>query len=150
MWPAVLWLIAGIALIAAEVLSGEFVLLMLGGGALAAAGASFLVPDSPVVGGVTLPSGEYTVQGLGNSGNAISIRKSDQTAKGLTLAIRCESGKTPEQSKLVFHRYGDRYFLAKIWMAGDNSGHEFPKSRREAEVAMDYPAQEVVLVASLR
>ena len=35
MWPAVLWLIAGIALIAAEVLSGEFVLLMLGGGALA-------------------------------------------------------------------------------------------------------------------
>ena len=34
-------------------LSGEFVLLMLGGGALAAAGASFLVPDSPVVGGVT-------------------------------------------------------------------------------------------------
>ena len=53
MWPAVLWLIAGIALIAAEVLSGEFVLLMLGGGALAAAGVSFLVPDSPVVGGVT-------------------------------------------------------------------------------------------------
>ena len=53
MWPAVLWLIAGIALIAAEVLSGEFVLLMLGGGALAAAGVSFFVPDSPVVGGVT-------------------------------------------------------------------------------------------------
>ena len=53
MWPAVLWLIAGIALIAAEVLSGEFVLLMLGGGALAAAGVSFVVPDSPVVGGVT-------------------------------------------------------------------------------------------------
>jgi membrane protein implicated in regulation of membrane protease activity len=53
MWPAVLWLIAGVVLIGAEVLSGQFVLLMLGGGALAAAGASFLVPDSPVVGGVT-------------------------------------------------------------------------------------------------
>ncbi len=53
MWPALLWLIAGVVLIAAEVLSGQFVLLMLGGGALAAAGASFLVPDSPVVGGVT-------------------------------------------------------------------------------------------------
>jgi hypothetical protein len=108
------------------------------------------IPFNFVVGGATLPSGEYTVQGLGNSGNAISIRKLDQTAKSLTLAIRCESSKTPEQSKLVFHRYGDRYFLAKIWMAGDNAGHELPKSRREAEVAMDYPAQEVVLVASLR
>jgi membrane protein implicated in regulation of membrane protease activity len=53
MWPAVLWLIAGVLLIGAEVLSGQFVLLMLGGSALAAAGVSFLVPDSPVVGGVT-------------------------------------------------------------------------------------------------
>ena len=40
MTAAVIWLIAGLALIAAEVLSGDFVLLMLGGGALAAAGAS--------------------------------------------------------------------------------------------------------------
>ena len=107
------------------------------------------IPFNFVVGGATLPSGEYTVQGL-SLGNAISIRKLDQTAKSLTLAIRCESSKTPEKSKLVFHRYGDRYFLAQIWMAGDNAGHELPKSRREAEVAMDYPAQQVVLVASLR
>lgn len=42
MTAAVIWLIAGLALIAAEVLSGEFVLLMIGGGALAAAGASAL------------------------------------------------------------------------------------------------------------
>lgn len=52
MWPAVVWLVVGVVVIAAEVLSGEFVLLMLGGAALAAAGVSFLVPDMPVVGGV--------------------------------------------------------------------------------------------------
>ncbi|HEU0088386.1 MAG TPA: NfeD family protein [Pseudonocardiaceae bacterium] len=39
---AVLWLIAGVLLIAAEVLSGDFVLLMLGTGALAAAGSAAL------------------------------------------------------------------------------------------------------------
>ncbi len=51
MTAAVIWLIAGLALIAAEVLAGEFVLLMLGGGALAAAGASVLFPESsPLVG----------------------------------------------------------------------------------------------------
>ena len=38
----VVWLIAGVVLIAAEVLSGSFVLLMLGGGALAAAGSAAL------------------------------------------------------------------------------------------------------------
>lgn len=53
MWPAALWLIAGVLLVAAELLSGQFVLLMLGGGALVAAGVSFLVPDAPLVGGVT-------------------------------------------------------------------------------------------------
>jgi membrane protein implicated in regulation of membrane protease activity len=42
MTAAVIWLIAALVLIAAEVLSGEFVLLMLGGGALAAAVASLL------------------------------------------------------------------------------------------------------------
>lgn len=52
MVPAVVWLVLGVVLIAAEVLSGDFVLLMLGGAAMAAAGASFLVLDSPVVGGV--------------------------------------------------------------------------------------------------
>jgi membrane protein implicated in regulation of membrane protease activity len=42
MTPAVIWLIVGLVLIAAEVLSGEFVLLMLGSGALVAGGASLL------------------------------------------------------------------------------------------------------------
>lgn len=51
MTPALIWLVAGIVLIAAEVLSGEFVLLMLGGAALLAAGASALVAGSLVVGG---------------------------------------------------------------------------------------------------
>lgn len=51
MTAAVIWLIAGLALIATEVLAGEFVLLMLGGGALAAAGASVLLPEGgPLVG----------------------------------------------------------------------------------------------------
>jgi membrane protein implicated in regulation of membrane protease activity len=40
MTAAALWLIAGLVLVAAEVVSGEFVLLMLGGGALVAAAAS--------------------------------------------------------------------------------------------------------------
>lgn len=52
MSPALIWLIAGLVLIAAEVLSGEFVLLMLGGAALLAAGASAIVTGSIALGGV--------------------------------------------------------------------------------------------------
>jgi membrane protein implicated in regulation of membrane protease activity len=42
----VIWLIAGIAMLGAEVLTGTFVLLMFGGGALVAAGASALLGAS--------------------------------------------------------------------------------------------------------
>jgi membrane protein implicated in regulation of membrane protease activity len=51
MTAAAIWLIVGVLLVLAELLSGEFVLLMLGGGALAAAGVSLFV-GGPVVGGV--------------------------------------------------------------------------------------------------
>jgi membrane protein implicated in regulation of membrane protease activity len=42
MTAAVIWLVAALVLICAEALSGEFVLLMLGGGALVAAGVAWL------------------------------------------------------------------------------------------------------------
>ncbi|MBV9139928.1 MAG: NfeD family protein [Pseudonocardiales bacterium] len=45
--PAVVWLIAGFALIAAEVLTGGFVLIMLGVGALVAAGFAALGAGIP-------------------------------------------------------------------------------------------------------
>ncbi|HVL85288.1 MAG TPA: NfeD family protein [Pseudonocardia sp.] len=55
---ALVWLVVGLALIAAEVISGEFVLLMLGGGALAAAVAAALgfglLPAALVFGGTSV------------------------------------------------------------------------------------------------
>jgi membrane protein implicated in regulation of membrane protease activity len=43
MTTPLLWLVVGLVLVAAELVSGEFVLLMLGGGALVAAGAALVV-----------------------------------------------------------------------------------------------------------
>lgn len=66
----------------------------------------------------------------------------------MVMANSCASAKPSDTSKLVFHRYGDRSFLSQIWTAGYSSGAELPQSRREAEVAMDFPLQQVVLIAS--
>jgi hypothetical protein len=38
------------------------------------------------------------------------------------------------ESKLVFNRYGDHYFLSQIWEAGDNAGRELMKSREERQL----------------
>ena len=106
------------------------------------------VPFNFIVTGATLPAGEYTIKGLGNG--TMSISSSDMNAHTLVLSNRCESINSATKSKLVFHRYGDRYFLANIWVAGETSGRQLPTSGREREVARDYSVQDVVLFAALR
>jgi len=60
--------------------------------------------------------------------------------------------KASQQTKLVFTRYGDQYFLSEIWMAGTTVGQKLPKSRREREleIAQNETAQQVVILAELR
>ena len=108
------------------------------------------VPFNFIVNKTELPAGQYTIQAIGLSGSAMSIQSQDNKIVKLVLPHACESTGTQEASKLVFHRYGSEYFLAQIWAAGNNRGQELPKSGREREVAMDYPVQNVVVVAALR
>ncbi len=105
------------------------------------------VPFDFIVGNATLPAGEYTIEPLGA---ALSIRDADQKPKSLIMSNRCESLDPSDTTKLVFHRYGNRYFLAQIWVAGEMAGRQVAKSPRETEVALDYPVQNVVVVAALR
>ena len=41
------------------------------------------------------------------------------------------TGKTQENSTLVFNRYGDRHFFAQAWLVGDSIGMQARKSRSE-------------------
>ena len=34
-------------------------------------------------------------------------------------------------TRLVFHRYGELYFLSEVWTLGDSSGRQLLKSRQE-------------------
>src|SRR5687768_8463705 len=38
------------------------------------------------------------------------------------------------KNTLVFHRYGNQYFLKQIWAAGATSGRQMFKSRKESEL----------------
>jgi hypothetical protein len=108
------------------------------------------VPFDFIVNGATMPSGGYSIDSIGESGKALFIHNLDQKARSLVLSNRCEKLSPSKTTKLVFHRYGDRYFLTQIWVRGENAGRQLPVSRREAEMARDYTMQEVVLVAQAR
>ena len=108
------------------------------------------IPFNFIVNKVDLPSGQYRLETVGTTGVAMTIQSTDSKVNKAFLPNDCESGKAQATTKLVFHRYGDQYFLSQIWKAGEVRGKELPKSGREREVAMDFPAQDVVVVATLR
>ena len=111
------------------------------------------VPFEFIVNGSTLPPGQYTIQSFGTAdGKTLLLRGSDKNENATVNAINVESIKAAPETKLIFHRYGNRYFLSQVWVAGNERGHELPKSHRESELARDYDRhfQEVDVVAAMR
>jgi hypothetical protein len=105
------------------------------------------VPFSFIVNRATLPAGEYWLNSLDDQGTALAIRNTDSKTTNLVLSNACVSTRGANKTKLVFHRYGNRYFLSQIWMAGNDRGREILPGTREKEMARDYSMQEVVLLA---
>jgi hypothetical protein len=67
------------------------------------------------------------------------------------MPLTNESLKPAEETKLTFHRYGDRYFLAGVQRRGQNLNYELPAGSLEKELrASNVEEKDVTLVASLK
>ena len=108
------------------------------------------VPFKFIAAGATLPAGEYEIQSFGTEEKLLSIQNRNTSAGILIFSNPCESLNASSATKVVFHRYGDRYFLAELWVQGRNTGNQVPPASHENEVAMDYPRNEVVLLMARR
>jgi hypothetical protein len=109
------------------------------------------IPFAFVAGNATLPAGEYRVQKMDENSAVVLIRCSGPSASAMVLSNAAQAKETQTQSKLVFHRYGNRYFLSQVWSAGSIRGRQLLKSPREKEisVAKIETKEEVTLVARL-
>ena len=92
------------------------------------------VPFEFVASNKTLPAGQYTIADSTLAGNVvrISARKKDASVFAMTVGLSRKAAN--DEGKLVFHRYGNRYFLAEIWTGGDREGQKLPKSREEKSI----------------
>jgi hypothetical protein len=109
------------------------------------------VPFDFVVGDKMYPAGEYAVQTAKANTYYLSIKNEDKTTRELIDSYPCISSKplTPgNQAKLVFHRVENTYFLHRVWVGGSTVGREFPKSHREAQMAMNGSTTETTIVAA--
>jgi hypothetical protein len=94
------------------------------------------IPFNFIVGGKTLPAGEYTVEpNRRDSDKFWLVQSRDGQTSCLFTTMPVRANQTQEETKLVFHRYGDQYFLSQIWTAGANSGRELLMPRLERELA---------------
>jgi hypothetical protein len=113
-----------------------------------------LVADIPfafVAGKASLPAGEYYVQSMSDNSAVTLIRRGDASAAAMVITIATQGNQQHSDSKLVFHRYGNRYFLSQFWTEGSTRGRQLPQSDREKELVIaksETPAQ-VTLVARL-
>lgn len=112
-----------------------------------------VIPFRFTVGRVTLPAGEYAVRSLDDRGTGsglLELYNLRSKATNILISDSCQSASRPDRSKLVFHRYGHRYFLNQVWIQGNSAGREFHSSPAETEIAKKQTMQRMTLIASSR
>jgi hypothetical protein len=101
-------------------------------GAYAQSFAKADVPFAFNVGAAQLPAGTYEIKTLGQGGNQIMIQNDETRAAAVSIARR-EGSRTAE-SKLVFDRIGNQYFLTQVWRGLAGGGLIVPTSKHEQEL----------------
>lgn len=111
------------------------VLLTFAAVAAARAQSSTIRADIPFdfnIAGETLPAGTYIIGRLSpGAAETLLIRNRAGKASAIQFTSPVQASVAPAQAKLIFHRYGNSYFLAEVWTDGDDIGRRLLKSRSE-------------------
>jgi len=90
------------------------------------------IPFEFSVNGKTLPAGEYLVRQINQESASVVLQvRSCDGHTGALIQMDSVTGKVQDSGKLIFHRYGNRYFFAQAWTPGRADGLEARKSRTE-------------------
>ncbi len=95
--------------------------------------ATVNIPFTFTVDDVRMPAGEYLI--TSPSEKVISIQRAGGTEVKVTLTTSGSTARTTGPAKVVFHKYGNAYFVAAAWMPNSDHPQEFFTSASEIEVA---------------
>lgn len=90
------------------------------------------VPFDFTVGETTLAAGNYAIASATAAGDCLKI--TNTKAKGAAVRLTIPLNGEVQHGKLVFHRYGQRYFLAEVWTDGGSQGRRLMKGRQERAI----------------
>src|SRR5258708_16888301 len=84
------------------------------------------IPFAFTAGNATLPAGEYRVQKVDGNSAGLLIPCSDASAAAMVVTHAAQAKELPSQSKIIFKRYDNRYFLSPVLTAGSLRGNQLP------------------------
>jgi len=90
------------------------------------------IPFNFSVGEKAFPAGKYVIERVWKDKDTVwLVKRKDNVGKAMLLTRPVRANETQQETRLVFHQYGDLYFLSEIWTAGDSTGREVQMSDRE-------------------
>ena len=109
------------------------------------------VPFRFTVGNVAIPAGECSVQLADQKGWVLTVSNRDAKIALFTHTVPNAARKIAPASALVFHKYGDRYFLVALRVSDSGAVYEFRQSKLEKElIAQNLRPTEEILLASAK
>lgn len=92
------------------------------------------IPFEFTVGSANLSAGEYNVRSINDDGDVILVSGQSKAQNAVRMSNPMTAATAPKTGKLVFHRYGNRYFLSEIWTPGQNAGRQLRMSKAERAI----------------
>ena len=109
--------------------------------------SSISIPFSFTVGDKTLPAGEYTVEPIRKDAyTSWMVQTRDGHHSVLFTTTPGQANQNQEETRLVFNKYDDQYFLSEIWTTADSFSREVPMRRLERALAKSVIEREKVVV----
>ena len=97
------------------------------------------IPFDFQIGSKKFPKGEYTIESVNETGLMRIVSVKGKKAINFT-AVR-DKQNTKMKSRVSFRRYGDQYFLKKVW-DGQDTIFELEKSSAEKKAAKAFKGKE--------
>jgi len=113
------------------------------------------IPFDFVVGDKTLSAGRYSVSSPMQDGSALMVRSVNAKDLAIRMTHEIQSRSDKSNPRLIFHRYGQTYFLAEVWSVG-NTGRVLRASKAERALQREFASiaqtsyEKVELIASVR
>jgi len=95
--------------------------------------ATVNIPFAFTVDDVRMPAGDYIISSP--SERVVTIQVAGGILAKTALTNNGSSAKSDGRAKLVFHKYGNAYFLAAAWLPNSDHAREFYASTSEIQLA---------------